>query len=144
MVVNRNINKNVFLLLIVFALGIFTFFTYNLVKFIITTKDYVKVEAEVVDIVNHYAYSPDGDSIYHYVKLKYEYKGQIYEQEKRIGVFLVYPKIGKKMKIKINPNNALEIKDTYMRNFLILVSSFSLLFTILLTKAYFIRRKMGK
>ena len=134
MQVNKNINPQVFLVLIFFSLILFAIFFGSLVKMLIATKDYVKTTAEI----NYIGRTKDS---YNYVTVSYKYNNEEYTTN-QIVLLKHTKKIGNKYKIYINPENPNETRDNRPFYINILMSIFLLFMHISMIILYVLRKKI--
>ena len=137
MEVDKNIKPWIFLILMLFSFLFFIMFSIDVVSIYIDTKDYVKVEATVIDIgYEHVPNITEGDSVDHYAVLQYEYNGKTYHCQKLLHMIMFYPKINSKTKIYIDPNVPTNFRNTWQIGNDILGAVLGLVFTIAMIKCY--------
>lgn len=139
--VNNNLNPKTFLILYIFSLLLFVIFGGFTITNFIKTKDYVKVEATIIEVGYHRHY--DSDSYSDYIKLQYEYDNNNYNNEQRIA-FRANKKVGNKTTIYVNPLNPAEVRDNYLTRLNIVISSIIIIFNLFCIKAYRIRKNGGE
>ena len=138
--VNREVKPIVYLICVLFSFALFSMFFINLIYQFISTINYVKVKATVVDVGNYY----DGgsSSINYYADLDYSYKGKNYTYKSNRNIFIFYPKINSKMNLYINPSNPSQVRNSWLVNLDIFASITMLIIHIFLIKAYILRKKI--
>ncbi len=136
--VNNNLNPKTFLILYIFSLLLFVIFGGFTITNFIKTKDYVKVEATIIEVAYHYHY--DSNSYSDYIKLEYEYDNNNYNNEQRIA-FRANKKVGNKTTIYVNPLNPAEVRDNYLTRLNIVISSIIIIFNLFCIKAYRMRKE---
>ena len=137
--INEKVSSKVFLILIFFSLLLLIIFGRSFISTFINTKDYVKVDATITDVSYDITYE-DGGNTYSYVKLKYEYNNNTYENKQRVA-FRFDKKVGNKVKIYINPSDANEVRDNFNYRLSIILSLVMLVIHIFMIKFYVVRRK---
>ncbi len=140
--VNKNLNKNVFLVCILLSFIIFLIFSIHLASIIIKTKDYIKIQSIVTDVGYYQTPSPDGFTTYHYADLEYDYNNTHYHYRKKLHISIFYPKVNSKENLYINPDSPLEVRDTWLITIDIFLIIFSLIFHVFAIKFYLIRRNI--
>ena len=138
--VNEKVSSKVFLILIFFSLLLLIIFGKSFISTFINTKDYVKVDATITDVSYEITYE-DGSNTYNYVKLKYVYNNNTYENKQRV-TFRFNKKVGNKIKIYVNPSNANEVRNNFNFRINIVMSVFALVIHIFMIKFYMVRRKI--
>ena len=104
-------------------------------------KDYVKVNATIIESGYRYIGPSSEESKIDYIKVKYEYKNNEYIKELRVNVLLIYPKVGSNRTILINPNNPEEVDNHYIRVLCLIASVLLFIFNLFVFNAYRIRKK---
>ena len=137
MQVNNNLNPKIFLILYIFSFVLLVIFGGFTITNFIRTKDYVKVEARIVDVGYNLHY--ESDSYSNYIKLEYEYDNNNYNNEQRV-VFRINKKIGNKITIYVNPINPVEVRDNYLTKLSVVISVFIIIFNLFCINAYRIRK----
>ena len=137
--INEKVSSKVFLILIFFSLLLLIIFGKNFISTFLNTKDYIKVDATITDVSYDITYE-DGGNTYSYVKLKYEYNNNTYENKQRVA-FRFDKKVGNKVKIYINPSDANEVRDNFNYRLSIILSLVMLVIHIFMIKFYVVRRK---
>lgn len=139
---NNNISPKTYLVISIFALVMFICSFTVTIKYYITVKDYVKINATIIESGYRYTGLSFEESKINYIKVKYEYENKEYNKELRITDFLIkYPKVGKNRTILINPNNPGEVDNHYMRITCLIASVLLLIFTLFIFNAYRIKRQ---
>ena len=111
-------------------------------KYYITIKDYIKINATIIESGYRYTGPTSEESKINYIKVKYEYKNNEYIKELRITDFLIkYPNVGSNRTILINPNNPGEVDNHYMRMICSIASVLLLIFTLFVFNAYRIKKR---
>lgn len=140
--INNNITPRTYLIISILALLIFICSFVATAKYYLAIKDYVKINATIIDSGYRYTGSSSEQSKINYIEVKYEYKNKEYTKELRITDFLIkYPKVGSNRNILINPNNPGEVDNHYMRIACLIASILSLIFTLFIFNAYRIRKQ---
>lgn len=142
--VNKDISPKTFLIITIFAFLLFlSCFSYSIFYFF-KTKDYIKLDAVIVDVGYEYSnYGSENESRIYYMQVGYEYNNKNYINKQRVN-FRFNKNKGDVVKIYVNPNNPEEIKDTYNTNIFIFLSILTLVLTIALAKGYKIRKNYYK
>lgn len=105
---------------------------FDLIKY----KDYVEVEAEVVDIYSVRGGEDDGTT--YYISVQYHYDEVLYSADVPVYESNIYSLV----KIKCNPQNPTEIADTHSLNVKMYIAVFiGIMAIILLADIYFKYRK---
>ncbi|MCX4255193.1 MAG: hypothetical protein OSJ63_08045 [Bacilli bacterium] len=140
--INNNISPKTYLVIAMFALVMFICSFAVTIKYYIAIKDYVKINATIIESGYRYTGPSSEESKINYIKVKYEYKNKEYNKELRITDFLIkYPKVGNNRTILINPNNPEEVDNHYMRIACSIASVLLLIFTLFIFNAYRIKNK---
>ncbi len=140
--INNNISPRTYLIISIFALLMLICAFIVTAKYYIAIKDYIKINATIIESGYRYTGLTSEESEINYIKVKYEYKNNEYTKELRITDFLIsYPKVGSNRTILINPNNPEEVDNHYMRIMCSIASILLLIFTLFIFNAYRIRRK---
>ena len=130
--VNENVSSNLFLILIFFSLLLLIIFGRNFMLTFINTRDYIKVDATITDVSYDFTYE-DGGNTYNYVKLKYVYNNNTYENKQRVA-FRFNKKVGNRIEIYVNPSNANEVRNNFDFRISIVMSVFALVIHIFMIK----------
>lgn len=141
--INNNICQRTYLIISIVALLMFICTFIVTVKYYIAIKDYIKINATIIESGYRYTGSTSSESKINYIKVKYEYKNNEYIKELRITDFLIkYPKVGSNRTILINPNNLGEVDNHYMRIACSIALVLLLIFTLFIFNAYRVRKKL--
>ena len=103
----------------------------------IKTKNYVKVDATITKVDYHLI--PPDQSVEYYIEFSYDYNNENYVSRSKI-LFTFNKKVGKKIKIYINPNNPSEVRNDYINNTTILMIIIPLLVFPVSVYGYRIKR----
>ncbi len=140
--INNNISPKIYLIIFIFALLMFICTFIVTAKYYITIKDYIKINATIIESGYRYTGPTSEESKINYIKVKYEYKNNEYIKELRITDFLIkYPNVGSNRTILINPNNPGEVDNHYMRMICSIASVLLLIFTLFVFNAYRIKKR---
>lgn len=138
--INTKISPSIWIMAIIVSLIMSLIFgTYTISNFI-KTKDYIKTYAIITDVNYHYESSSDGGSLIENIKVKYTFNDLEYSNIQRV-TFRNFYKIGKKVKIYVNPNNPQIVRDNYLTKLSIFIFIVSFVFNMFATKAYLTIRK---
>ena len=140
-VVNKNINKNTILVLVLISFALFAYFAVNTVLKTIETKDYQKIDAKITDITYH-IYAQNDNNTYHYAKLSYTYNNESYENEQRLAI-VFNKKPGNTMRIYVDPSNPKNVRNNFNYRLNIILTIFFLIWNIAAITAY-IKKKKGE
>lgn len=138
MQVNNNITPKIFLILCIFSCILFFIFGASTIINFIKTKDYVKVEATIIQVGYHHHYDSASNS--DYIKLEYRYGNNKYNNEQRVS-FRGNKKVGTKTAIYVNPLNPIEVRDNYLTKLNIVITIVIIIFNLFCIKAYKIRKE---
>ena len=142
MKINNNISPKTYLIISIIALLMFICTFIVTAKYYIAIKDYIKINATIIESGYRYIGPTSEQSEIHYIKVKYEYKNNEYIKELRItDVLIKYPKVGSNRTILINPNNPKEVDNHYMRIACSIASILLFIFTLFVFNAYRIKKK---
>lgn len=143
MQINNDISPNKYLIILIFSFLMTIFFLCWTVTYYIQVKDYIKVNATIIDIWFEEECDMDRNcNRENYIKVKYNFDNETYI--KNIKVFF---KFNKKINnnnnttIRINPTQPNEIKNQYYSRLSLIILIFCTVFTLVIWKAYNIRKK---
>jgi len=125
---------DLFLKLAIFTIVSFVIFINFIITGLLKTKDYVKVEATIVEL-NYVVSEEQYESKLDHIKIEYKYNNQKYEQPHRV-LLRFNKKVGDIIKISVDPKDPNQIKDIYVLVMEFVFASVMLLLSILLIKVY--------
>ena len=134
--VNKNLNPKIIIILIIASFLMFLFFSISIISIFVGTKDYIKVNATVIDVGHDKVPSSGRETISYYANLEYEYGGKKYQHKQTLYMFISYPEINSKVNIYIDPQSPSNVRNTSIIPIEVIVILISLIFNIAMIKIY--------